>query len=211
LRGVVRILGVVGVLLIPAVVVGEAVHSWLADAAVPPARETRDAYTPGFGKGDLAPDFTLPDAAGRRHSLSSLVHGDTMLCMLCGCEKCQTMQIYLGQMLRSLGPRAPHVISVSAAPPEQEAAWRRDTKLDQVLLYDSKANGSPVIEQYRGHPCPRVYRLDADRRVTWIAPSPARLATLDLLGEAIAHNLGYRLPPGRTSREVPGTEPAAQN
>jgi hypothetical protein len=199
-RAGLRIAGLVGLALVLVLVAGELTRSYLHDAAGERFRQLYGAYTPPFREGDPAPDFTLPDGSGRRRSLSSLVRQDTMLCFLCGCDHCRTMQIHLGEMLRSLGPRAPEVLSVTSASPEGEAAWRRDTKLDQILLYDSKASGKPVTGLYRGDPCPRLFRLGADRRVTWIGPSPARLARLDALGEAMARNLGYRFPPGRAGR-----------
>jgi peroxiredoxin len=207
-RAGLRIAGVLGLALGLGLVGSELARGYLEGAATERFRDLHGYYTPPFRQGDVAPDFTLPDSSGKRRSLSSLVHQDTMLCFLCGCDRCRTMQMYLGEMLRSLGPRAPKVVSVSSAPPESEAAWRRDTKLDQIILYDSKESGKPVTELYRGHPCPRLFRLDADRRVTWIGPSPARLANLDLLGQAMARNLGYRIPPRRAGR---GSQAPAQN
>lgn len=173
---------------------GELARGYLKQVGNERFRQVHGFYTPPFRRGDPAPDFTLPDAAGRRHSLSRVVRQDTLLCFICGCDRCRRMQIYLGQMLRSLGSRAPKVVSVSKAPPESDAAWRRDTRLDQLVLYDSRKDNTPVIELYRGDPCPRLFRLDADRRVTWIGPSPAQVS-LDTLGEAMAKNLGYHLPP----------------
>jgi hypothetical protein len=193
-RAGLRIAGLLGLVLVLALVVGELSRSYLKGAAEEQFRQRYGYYTPPFRRGDLAPDFTLPDSSGKQHSLSSLVHQDTMLCFLCGCARCRTMQTYLAEMLRSLGPRAPKVLSVTSAPPEAEAAWRRDTKLDQILLYETKESGKPVTELYRSDPCPRLFRLSADRRVTWIGPTPVRLASLDAMGEAVAHNLGYRIP-----------------
>jgi hypothetical protein len=191
-----KIAGVVGLVLVAALVASEVSRGYLKSAAAERFRNEQGFYTPAFRVGDPAPDFTLPDAAGRRHSLSSLVRQDTLLCFLCGCAYCRTMQIYLKEMLDSLGDRAPKVVSVTTAPPEAEAAWRRDTELEQVMLYETKASGKPVTNEYRGDPCPRLFRMDADRRVTWIGPSPAQVRNLDALGEAIARNLGYRIPSG---------------
>ena len=190
---------VVGVLVL-VVAAGEVARSYLQETAGERFRNTHGYYTPPFRQGDLAPDFTLPDSTGKRLSLSSLVREDTLLGFLCGCAHCRTMQTYLGEMLRSLGPRAPKVLSVTSAAPEAEEAWLRETKLDQILLYDSKESGKPVTELYRGDPCPRLFRLDADRRVTWIGPSPARVASFDAMGAAIARNLGYRIPQGGAGR-----------
>jgi peroxiredoxin len=165
-------------------------RSYLAGVTEERFRAAHGDVTPPFKQGDLAPDFTLPDSAGKKHSLSSLVHRDTMLCLLCGCDQCRQAQAYLGQLLRKMGDRAPQVISVSSAPPEGEAAWKRETRLEQTLLYDSKAIRTPIIELYRGHPCPRLYRLSADRRVTWIGPSPVEGRDMLAFGAAMERNLG---------------------
>lgn len=189
-------------LIIGALIVFDVGQRYLGAVRESRVRDVTGDWRPPFRVGDLAPDFQLPDAQGRQHSLRSELRGDTLLCMLCGCEQCRQMQTYLGVMIRSLGSRAPAVLSVTTAPPEAEAAWKRDTKLSQVMLYDSKEAGKPVIQQYRGDPCPRVYRLAADRRVTWIGPSPAVVGTMDEFGEALARNLGYRL-----SQKPPASNP----
>lgn len=187
-----KLVGLAALAVVAALVGSELLRGYAKGAADEQFRSTHGFYTPPFQVGDLAPDFTLPDGAGKSHSLASLVKQDTMLCFLCGCDKCRTMQMRLGIMLRSLGDKAPRVVSVTSADPEADAAWLRDTKLDQTLLHDSPAKGKPVTELYRGHPCPRLFRLASDRRVTWIGPSPASMTSLDALGEAVARNLGYK-------------------
>jgi peroxiredoxin len=189
-----KLIGLAAVALVGALVGSELLRGYTKGVADEQFRSNHGSYTTPFRVGDLAPDFTLPDSSGKQRSLASLVHQDTMLCILCGCDRCRTMQTRLGIMLRSLGARAPKVVSVTSADAAADAAWLRDTKLEQVLLHDSKEQGKPVTELYRGHPCPRLFRLAADRRVTWIGPSPAQLRTLDALGESVARNLGYTIP-----------------
>jgi peroxiredoxin len=38
--------------------------------------------------GAKAPDFTLPDGAGKPHKLSDMVRRDTLLYFICGCANC---------------------------------------------------------------------------------------------------------------------------
>ena len=145
--------------------------------------------TPLFGKGDPAPDFTLADAKGQKHSLYQLLRGDTLLQFNCGCGACRSMSRFVGVLYEKLGPKAPAVVTVTTAPPESEAAWIRDTKLAQTVLYEQK--GGPVMEQYRGHPCPRVYRLDGDRNIRFIGPSPTQLPDMKVMGLAVGKELGF--------------------
>lgn len=146
-------------------------------------------YDPAFKMGDLAPDFALPDRSGRRHRLSDLARGDTLLCFTCGCKSCLDLQTYVGELIQKLGPRAPQVLNVTTMPKDREDTWYRDTRLKQTLLYEQKEG--PVMEQYRGHPCPRVYRLRPDRRVAWIGPSPRDTPYLAEIGHQVAANLGF--------------------
>jgi len=135
-------------------------------------RDTRTQATmlPAFKVGDTAPDFVLPDESGRKRALSEVLKRDTLLCFICGCNACRTMQTYLPRMLAKMKPPRPQVISVASFSPEAAAAYKRDVPLAQTLLFDPAP--SPVMEQYKGHPCPRVYRVAADRKVSWIGSSP---------------------------------------
>lgn len=176
-------------------------RKFFSDSSEARFRATQGENTPRFREGDLAPDFTLPDSKGADHSLASLVKGDTLLCFLCGCGHCRHTQTYLTRVLKQMGARAPRVVSVTTAPAQMEAAWRRDTGLEQTLLYESKANGSPITTMYRGHPCPRIFRLRADRHVAWIGPSPAEVNDMKDVGMAMAQNLvGDQAPPDRPGR-----------
>lgn len=160
--------------------------------AAPPAEDSH------LMAGDQAPDFTLPDRSGRPHKLSELVHRDTVLCFTCGCANCLDVQTYLGILLKKMGARAPSVVTVTTMPKDREDAWRRDTRLKETLLYEPK--DGPVMAQYQGHPCPRIYRLKPDRQIWWIGPSPNQVPSMRELGDAMAANLGFpRSRPGNAA------------
>jgi peroxiredoxin len=172
-----------------------------AEAEQPPSRD------PAFKVGDAAPDFSLPDRSGTRRSLSSLVKGETVLFFMCGCSRCRDTQNYLGKLRAVLGPKAPKVVSVSTTDPAAEASYRRDVKLDQTILYEGKASdptnpapGTPVMDMYKGHPCPRVYRLAADRTVKWIGKSPDEVIQPEFGMYDMAGGLGFRYPGGRNTK-----------
>lgn len=148
---------------------GAIVHRWRAKTT--PAIFIADTYRAPFQVGDAAPDFALPDRTGKTRRLSELVDRQTLLWFTCGCSRCREMQALMGRLARRLGQKAPQVVSVTTGLPEAEEAYRRDTRLDQVVLY--APGESAVYREYRGHPCPRVFGLKADRTVAWIGPSPA--------------------------------------
>jgi len=176
-----------GILLLVAVDVGRNL------IAGPPPESVPDlaAVTPDFRVGDLAPDFKLPDALGKEHSLSELVKRQTILTFICGCEMCRGMHRYIRKVRAKMGDRAPDVISVSTTKAEAEEAYLRDVKLPHKVLYDEQKG--PVMTLYRGHPCPRVYGLDGERRVQWICASPRERPHTELIQLEVARHLGFRI------------------
>lgn len=142
-----------------------------AKAAAPTGEDAKPnpGNLPDFKVGDVAPDFSLMDAKQKPQTLSKLVKKDTLLCFLCGCTNCRQFQTYVGAMRKELKDKAPTVVSVTTSPPESEAAYKRDVPLEQTILYEKQ--GGPVMAQYKGHPCPRAYRINPDRTVKWISPS----------------------------------------
>jgi AhpC/TSA family protein len=148
------------------------------------------SFKPGFDVGAVAPDFTLPDSKQKPHRLSELIKKDTLLCFTCGCENCRQLQTYLSGLRSRMKAKAPQVISVTTALPDAEEAYIRDTGLPHLILYEAKESGTPVMELYKGHPCPRVYRLHADRKVAWISPSPGEVPPTEV-GLALAAHLGF--------------------
>lgn len=181
--------------------------------------EAKVQSTPPFKRGEPAPDFSLPLGTHEIKSLSQVVQGDTVLTFTCGCSNCREMHTYLATLLAKMGPRAPKVVTVTSMPPEAETSWIRDTKLQQTIFYQPAPGGpyynemkkamephhvTNVIDFYKGHPCPRIYRLNARREVVWIGPSFAELPPV--IGEAemagqVAQALGFS-PPG--SQPYPG-------
>lgn len=160
-------------------------------------------FAPEFRVGEVAPDFTLSDRAGAQHRLSDLVRRDTLLCFICGCSNCLDLQTYLAILIRKMGSGAPDVISVTTMPKDREETYYRDTRLKQQLLYEPK--DGPVMQQYRGHPCPRVYRLRGDRTVAWIGSSPGDRPYLTLIGNELAEHLGFPPEGGPEPSVIPST------
>lgn len=156
-----------GILLLVGIDVGRR----MVAGPVPPEAAKPSSVAPDFKVGDLAPDFTLPDAKGKQQKLSELVKRDTLLSFSCGCNQCREFQTWTGRIMPMLGKDAPDVITVNTTQPDAADSWRRDTKLKQTMLFGSHTEGP--VAAYHGSPCPRSFRLDGDRKVQWIGGSRA--------------------------------------
>jgi peroxiredoxin len=164
---------------------------WVRAGALPRAAPP-PSMDPAFKVGDEAPDFSLPNRDGSRHTLSALVRSDTLLCFICGCARCRALQTYIALLEKRMAAKPPKVISIASSAPEAEAAYVRDTGLKQTILYEN-ARGQ-VNRTYRGHPCPRVFQLDAGRRVRYISPSGTDDAAVTRIAQDVARLLGFRQP-----------------
>lgn len=184
-----KVWGCTALALVALLVVADVGRRLVSEATVPVAARSSQEFEPPFRVGELAPDFTLPDRNGKPHRLSELVRHDTLLCFTCGCANCIDFQSFTAIMLQRLGRKAPEVITVTTMPTDREETYFRDTRLKQRLLYERKEG--PIMRLYRGHPCPRVYRLAADRTVTWIGSSPGESQQLRRVGLELAMQLGF--------------------
>lgn len=145
---------------------------------------------PDFKVGDPAPDFTLPNAKQQQVTFSKLVKGDTLLWFTCGCSNCLEVQEYMGKLSKQLGAKAPDIINVTTMLPDREETWLRDTKLKQTIVYEPNSQG-PVGVQYKGHPCPRYYRIKGDRTVATIGDSPREVKEMTVFAANLAKDLGF--------------------
>lgn len=170
-------------------ILGDYLRGSLASREGSPAASGDPKYRPAFHVGEQAPDFSLPDRSGKVHRLQDLVRRDTLLCFTCGCANCLDLQTYMGLLVKRMGQGAPDVISVTTMPRDREQTYFRDTRLKQKLLYEPKEG--PVMDLYKGHPCPRVYRLNGDRTVAWIGTSPGDVPYVQVIGNELAENLGF--------------------
>lgn len=142
---------------------------------------------PDFKIGDPAPDFTFPDEKKQPRKLSELVKRDTLLTFSCGCNQCREFQTWTGKIMKTLGKRAPEVISVNTTQPDSAEAWKRDTGLQQVMLYGSHSQGPAA--PYHGSPCPRSFLIGPDRKVKWIGGSRNEGRMVQQLGMELAQAL----------------------
>lgn len=186
---------------------------YLRVALKPPPPPVLGPYDPDFVHSEVIPDFTLPDALGKLHSLASLIRGKTLLAFIDGREPSWKLQKYCAELRRQLGPGAPPFVAVASFPPSGEAAYRRKTGLEQTILYESPAG--EVFRRYRAVPAPRLYFLDDSLKLDQIGGSPAQYS-LYSLGVNAASRMGFAPPtsdePRRKARdpiELDQTDPLA--
>lgn len=167
--------------------------------------------------GQEAPDFTLKLADGKERSLKETLKRDTILCFSCGCNSCRSLYTYLGKLQKKLGPKGPDVITVATTDPAGEAAWKRDTGLKMTAMFYDGRGKTPeekvpakVMDLYQGHPCPRVYRVESERTITWIGPSPNDVPDVQIHGYQVAAALGFNTPmdPKGTAPRLAGKAPS---
>ena len=169
------------------VIVGERVATTLKPLPPPP----RAPWTPEFEAGDPAPDFELPDASGKKHRLSELTKGATVVGFVGDDEQSTRLFGYLGVLRRRMGQYAPTFITVAGFSPEGEAKFRRQTDLPQVILYEKK--GGPVAAQYRADPAPRVFALSREGTVRSVGLSRDEASMVGIANTA-ALDLGFKPP-----------------
>lgn len=134
-----------------------------AGADRPPALELR--------VGQAAPDFALPDDANRTRRLSELDGEPSVLLFLCGCGRCYLMVSALQEIEKQLHGETPRHLVVTTMSPAEAESWQQRTGFQALFLFEKNSQG-PVIHQFAGHPCPRVYVLDSRRSIRYISPSP---------------------------------------
>jgi hypothetical protein len=148
---------------------------------------------PEFEVGDRVPEVTLPDETGKEQHLRDLIKRDTLLAFSCGCSQCEGYQVYLSKVFAKVKGETPEVVSINTTMPDSHEAWLRKTNLPQKFLY-TQSLSSKDLKPFRGHPCPRAFRIAADDSVTWIGSSPANAPTPELLGVEVAREFGFRSP-----------------
>src|SRR5262249_51164704 len=103
--------------------------------------------------------------------LSELEGKPAVLLFLCGCSRCYLMVEALQQIEKQLPGEKPRHLVVTTMSAGEAESWQKRTGFDALFLFEQNSHG-PVIHEYSGHPCPRVYVLDNQRSIRYISPSP---------------------------------------
>jgi peroxiredoxin len=183
---------------------------WLAHTASP--RKTAASSPPppveALRVGMAAPDFVLLDEHESPRRLSEFNGKPSVLLFFCGCSRCQLMAQALGDTEKPLRGEKPRHIVVTTMTPEESRTWQERTGFHALFLFDKNLPGS-VIQQFSGHPCPRVYVLDRQRSIRYISPNPEGVAELDQVVDDLTAALRDVSTPGPAERAAPARRHAA--
>ena len=122
--------------------------------------------------GHSAPAFSLQDAMHQRHSLAEFRRSPVALFFFCGCEPCHRCAALWAQAQQAgFSAKVPTVIVYSGDIASGEA-FLSETGLDPkttTLLFDAREK---VADAYSVTVCPRVFILDATRKVRYTNAEP---------------------------------------
>jgi len=134
---------------------------------------TKDSDTPYAGAalpiGAAAPDFTLPDADGRAHSLASLKGRSGTLILFVATE-CPVSNAYNARMQKladDYSARGVNVVGINSNVAESAAEVKRhaaDNGLNFTILKDP---GNQIADHFGARVTPEAYLLDASGKLVY--------------------------------------------
>lgn len=156
-------------------------RSWMAVVGVGvvtflPLPASSGGQSAPMREGMTAPDFTLTDVRGKRHTLSAVRPRPTVLFFFCGCEACYLVgQEWAGFQRGGALPGKPdarpqtlllyHDVSVSGAKSLAESCGV-DPKQTTVL---TETTGKPSLRQrYAVSACPSVFVVDGKGKIRYV-------------------------------------------
>jgi peroxiredoxin len=140
-------------------------------AAVRTTCETGSARDAGaaFAIGSVVPDFTLPDADGREHTLASL-KGSKGTVLIFVATKCPVSNAYnermqkLAEDYRAKGVNVVGINSNSTEPAAEVKQHAADKGLNFTILKDE---GNRIADRYDAQVTPEAYLLDASGKLIY--------------------------------------------
>ncbi len=134
-----------------------------------------------------APEFTLPDVAGKRRTLEELLRqGPVVVAFFkISCPTCQYTFPFLGRLHKELGGVSPKVIGVSQDVRRKTEGFNREYGVSFPVLLDSEDEDYPVSNAYGITHVPSLFLIEPDRR---IALNSVGFVKADL--EELARRLG---------------------
>jgi len=135
--------------------------------AAPAARATKTADAPEVkapvALGEVAPDFTLPDAGGRRHTLASL-KGKSGTVLIFVATKCPVSNAYNARMQKlaeEFRARGVNVVGINSNVGEPAAEVRRHAAEKGLTFTILKDAGNQVADRFDAQVTPEAFLLDA--------------------------------------------------
>lgn len=138
------------------------------EAAVRQRQERARRWKSAVPVGTPAPDFTLPDGAGRMRSLSEFRGKPTYLAFYTLSHRCRVLAREVQKIRRHIGPSRVFMVAVVAFGPAEAEAFRRETGDRSVFLFARR--DSAVWARYGVDAGPSAWVLDRSGRVLYAMP-----------------------------------------
>lgn len=133
-----------------------------AEGSVKPELSQDDLLNGGPKVGEIAPNFTLPDLAGRMRSLQSFRGRPVILGFFCGCDRCHAAALKIAAQQKR--GRLRNVVAVVAMDARDADKFRQTTGLTGQILLDES---DKTMERYSSEFCPRLWCVADDGKITY--------------------------------------------
>ncbi|HEX8351577.1 MAG TPA: thioredoxin family protein [Pyrinomonadaceae bacterium] len=136
-----------------------------AAALVAPAADAKASLAVGA----LAPDFTLPDAEGKQHTLASL-KGKSGTLILFVATKCPVSNAYNARMQKlaeDFRARGVNVVGINSNSTEPAAEVKQHAAEKGLTFTMLKDAGSVVADRFDAQVTPEAYLLDASGKLVY--------------------------------------------
>jgi len=139
----------------------------LAAGLVAPAAVASDAS--GGAIGAVVADFTLPDADGREHSLSSLKgkHGTVLIFVSTQCPVSNAYDERMEKLAQDLRARGVHVVGINSNVAETPADIKQHAAAKKLTFPVLKDRGNVIADRLDAQVTPEAYFLDASNKVVY--------------------------------------------
>ncbi len=140
-----------------------------AAAFVAPSSVAADAKPAALTVGAVAPDFTLPDADGKQHTLASL-RGKSGTVILFVATKCPVSNAYNARMqkladdYRAKGVNVVGINSNVSEPASEVKSHAAEKGLTFTMLKDA---GNQIADRFDAQVTPEAYLLDASGKLVY--------------------------------------------
>jgi peroxiredoxin len=139
----------------------------LAAGVVAPAAVASDAS--GGAIGAVVADFTLPDADGREHSLSSLKgkHGTVLIFVSTQCPVSNAYDERMEKLAQDLRARGVHVVGINSNVAETPADIKQHAAAKKLTFPVLKDRGNVIADRLDAQVTPEAYFLDASNKLVY--------------------------------------------
>jgi peroxiredoxin len=145
----------------------------LSSLLAAPAAFVAPADTPGakasLAVGAVAPDFTLPDADGKQHTLASLKgkSGTLILFMATECPVSNAYNARMQKLAEDFGAKGVNVVGINSNVAESAARVKQHAAEKGLTFTILKDTGNVVADRFDAQVTPEAYLLDASGKLVY--------------------------------------------